>query len=69
MIPQQNVELTTVKIIEASTKRLVLEVNKDCYLNCIIPEGYHHDHKPGEIVPLLAILRITRGQIIQPSVQ
>lgn len=70
MIPQQNVELTTAKIVEANQKRIVIEVSKDCYLNCIIPHDYFHDHFVGEVVPLLAILRITRhGQIIQPPKQ
>lgn len=70
MIPQQNVELTTVKVVEASEKRIVLEITKECYLNAIVPHGYYHDHKVGEVVPLLAILRITRnGQIIQPPKQ
>lgn len=69
MIPQQTVELTTAKIVEASQKRIVIEVNKDCYLNCIVPLGYHHDMKVGEIVPLLAILRITHGQALEPPKQ
>lgn len=69
MINQQTVELTTAKVVEANEKRIILEVNKNCYLNVIIPSGHTHDMKAGEVVPLLAILRITNGQIIKPSVQ
>lgn len=61
MIAQQTVELITCKIIEVAHTRIVIEVNKNCYLNAIIPHGYRHDMKVGEIVPLLAILRVTRN--------
>lgn len=68
MIPQQTVELTTALIVEATKKRIVIQVNKDCHLNVIIPPDCVHDMKVGEIVPLLAILRITRnGSIIKSA--
>lgn len=65
-IKQQTAELTTALIVEANEKRIVLEINKWCHLNIQI-QGYEHDHKVGEVVPILTILRIKHGQVIQPS--
>lgn len=69
MIKQQTVELTTGTILEANEKRIVIAIRDDVLISQI-PSGYRHDHKAGEIVPILSILRITRdGQIIQPPKQ
>lgn len=66
-LSQKTCELTHAVIVEATTKRIVLEINKWCHLNIQV-EGYEHDHKVGEVVPILAYLRIKHGQIIQPPV-
>lgn len=68
MISQQTVELTTATIVEANEKRIVVQISKGCYLNVQVA-GYQHDHKVGEVVPILAILRIIHGQIIKPPIQ
>lgn len=66
-VTQKTCELTHATIVEANKKRIVLEINKWCHLNIQV-EGYEHDHKVGEVVPILTFLRIKHGQIIQPPV-
>lgn len=69
LIPQQTCELSIGTIVEATEKRIVIQVNKVCHL-LVNVEGYVHDHKAGEQVPICSILRIAKhGQIIKPSVQ
>lgn len=71
MVKQVTVELTTAKIVEVSEKRLVIEINKGCYLN-VIWAGFPHDHKTGDVVPILAYLKMKEnpnGQAQQPPKQ
>lgn len=64
-IAQKTVELSTAIVVEANEKRIVLQINNVCHL-VVLTHGYLHDHKVGEVVPLLAILRITKdGSIIR----
>jgi len=54
---QVTVELTHAIIVEATEKRIVIEINKQCYLN-VLTTGFPHDHKVGERVPILSYLRM-----------
>lgn len=71
MNKQVTAELTTAVIVEATEKRIVIEINKSCYLN-VITAGFPHDHKAGDIVPILTYLKRKEnpnGQTSEPPKQ
>lgn len=68
---QVTAELTTGIIVEANETRLVIEINKSCYLNVMVG-GFPHDHKAGDVVPILTYLKMKEnpdGQASEPPKQ